>query len=184
MVGPRDISELLAPALETYLWEVADGEWAPPAATRTDADVGELIAHPPAASRPKGVVSTPDVATGAEEAVEGRVELRQPREVDTGRTGAERIMERLQEGAMDQGAVAPCGGRMEVEGVEEWNSEWMKWRKVAPGEPCVAGLVYSMDLATGTSHARLPDSLRARLHAAEAARGGDADEQPPAPFPP
>ena len=125
-----------------------------------------------------------DVATGAEEAVEERVELRQPREVDTGRTSAERSVERVREGAMDQGAVAPCGGRTEVGGVEEWMWEWREWRKVARGEPCPAGLVYCMDLATGTSHARLPDSLRGWLDAAEAARSGDAYEQPLAPFPP
>ena len=62
--------------------------------------------------------------------------------------------------------------------------EWRGWRKVAPGEPCRAGLVFSMDLATGTNHAGLPDRLRAKLDAAEAASGGDADEQPLSPFPP
>ena len=62
--------------------------------------------------------------------------------------------------------------------------EWREWRQVAPGEPCPAGLAYSMDLHAGTSWARLPDNLRARLDAAEAARGGGADERPLAPFPP
>ena len=62
--------------------------------------------------------------------------------------------------------------------------EWREWRQVAPGEPCPAGLVYSMDLHAGTSCARLPDNLRARLDAVEAARGGGADERPLAPFPP
>ena len=62
--------------------------------------------------------------------------------------------------------------------------EWREWRQVAPGEPCPAGLAYSMDLHAGTSYARLPDTLRARLDAAEAARGGGADERPLAPFPP
>ena len=138
VVGPPDISELLAQALETYRREVAGGEWAAPAATGTDADVGELIVHALAASR---VLSTPDVAMGAEEAVGGRVELRQPREVDCGRTSAERSMERVQEGAVDLGAVAPCGGRTEVEGVEEWMWEWREWRKVAPRDPCPAGSV-------------------------------------------
>ena len=42
---------------------------------------------------------------------------------------------------------------------------------MAPGEPCLAGLAYSMDLHAGTSWARLPDNLQARLDAAEAARG-------------
>ena len=55
---------------------------------------------------------------------------------------------------------------------------------MAPGEPCPAGLTYSMDLHVGTSWARLPDNLRARLDAVEAARGGGADERPLAPFPP
>ena len=60
--------------------------------------------------------------------------------------------------------------------------EWREWRQVAPGEPCPAGLAYSMDLHAGTSWARLPDNLRAWLDAAEAARGGGADERPLAPF--
>ena len=62
--------------------------------------------------------------------------------------------------------------------------EWREWRRVAPGEPCRSGLVFSMDVTTGTKHAQLPDHLRARLDTAEAASGGDADEQPLAPFPP
>ena len=44
--------------------------------------------------------------------------------------------------------------------------------------------MYSMDLHAGTSCAWLPDNLRARLDAVEAARGGGADERPLAPFPP
>ena len=39
------------------------------------------------------------------------------------------------------------------------------------------------DLHAGTSLARLPDNVRARLDAAEAARGGGTDERPLAPFP-
>ena len=62
--------------------------------------------------------------------------------------------------------------------------EWQEWRQVAPGEPCPAGLVYSMDLHAGTSCARLPDNMRARLYAVEAARGGGANERPLAPFSP
>ena len=181
VVRPPDISELLAQALDTYRQEVAGGEWATPAATGTDANVGELIAHALAASRPKGVVSTPDVAKEAEEAVE---ELRQLGEVGSGRKSAERSMARMQEGVVDLGAVAPCRGRTDVEGVEEWMWEWREWRKVAPRGPCPAGLVYSMDLDAGTGHARLPDNLQARLDAAEAARGIGADQQPLAPFPP
>ena len=55
---------------------------------------------------------------------------------------------------------------------------------MAAGEPCLAGLAYSMDLHAGTSWARLPDNLRARLDAVEAARVGGADERPLAPFAP
>ena len=62
--------------------------------------------------------------------------------------------------------------------------EWKEWRQVAPGELCPAGLVYSMDLNAGTSRARLPGNVRARLEAAEAARSGGVDERPLAPFPP
>ena len=85
---------------------------------------------------------------------------------------------------MDQGVVAPCGGRTEVEGLEESMWKWREWCKVAPREPCLAGLVYSMDLDTGTSHAQLTDNLRGRLDAAEAAWGRGAGEQPLAPFRP
>ena len=181
---PPDISELLAQAVETYRREAAGGAQAEPAATGTHTDVGVVFAQALAASRQQGVVSTPDVATVTVEGVGERVELRQPKDVDAGRTSAERSVEQMQEGAMDQGAVAPCGGRTEVEGVEEWMWEWREWLNVAPGEPCPAGVVFCMDLATGTNHARLPDSLRARLDAAEAAGGGDANKQPLAPFPP
>ena len=118
MVSPADISELLEKAPETYRREVAGSEWAAPTAPGTDADVGELIAKALATSRPKGVVSTPDVAKGAEEAVEGRVELRQPREVDSERT-AQQSMARMQEGAVDLEAVAPCGGVRRLRG---WRS--------------------------------------------------------------
>ena len=140
VAGPPDMSALLAQSMEAYGREAAGGEQAEPAATWTDGDVGELIAQALAPSRHQGVVSTPDVATGAEEAVERRVKLRQRREVGAGRTSAERGVERMQEGVMDQGAVAPCGGCTEVEGVEEWMWEWREWRKVAPGEPCPPGL--------------------------------------------
>ena len=85
---------------------------------------------------------------------------------------------------MDSGVVEPSRERAKVEEVEDWMWEWRKWRQVALGEPCPAGLVYSMDLHAGTSCARLPDDLRARLDAVEAARGGVADERPLAPFPP
>ena len=60
--------------------------------------------------------------------------------------------------------------------------EWREWRQVAAGMPCPAGLVYTMDLHAGTNCARLPDNLRARMDAVEAARGGGADKRPLAPF--
>ena len=85
---------------------------------------------------------------------------------------------------MGSGVVEPSGERAKEEGVEDRMWEWRDWRQVAPGEPCPAGLAYSMDLHAVTSWARLPDNLRARLDAVEAARGGGADERPLAPFPP
>ena len=93
-------------------------------------------------------------------------------------------MPEAQAPAVGGGVVQPSGERAKGEGVEDWMWEWREWRQVAPGEPCPAGLAYSMDLHAGTSWARLPDNLRARLDAAEAARGGGADERPLAPFPP
>ena len=83
---------------------------------------------------------------------------------------------------MGSGVVEPSGEHAKVEGVEDWMWEWREWRHVVPREPCPAGLVYSMDLHAGTSCARLPDNLRERLDAAEAARGEGADERPLAPF--
>ena len=52
VVRPPDISELVAQALDTYRREVAGGEWAALAASRMEADLGELIAQaPPPAAR-------------------------------------------------------------------------------------------------------------------------------------
>ena len=101
VAGPPDFSKLLALALETYRRAAAGGEQAEPPATGTEAEVGELIAQALAASRQQGVESMAAVATGEEEAVEGRVKLRQPREFDAGRTNAEQSTERMQEGAID-----------------------------------------------------------------------------------
>ena len=151
-----------------------------------DADhssMGALIAQVLAASRQQGAVSTRDVARMAEDAVGEQVGVDQPSDVDAGRTSAERSIEQMQEGAADQGAVAPYVGRTVVEEVEGWMWEWREWRTVASGEPCPARLVFSMALTTGTNHARLPDRLRALFDAAEAAGGGDGDEQPLAPTP-
>ena len=67
-------------------------------------------------------------------------------------------------------------------GVEDRMWEWRKWQQVAPGEPCPAVGVYSMDVNAGTSLARLRDNLRARLEAVEEARARGAGERPLAPF--
>ena len=164
---PPDIRELLAQALDTYRREVAGGEGAAQAAPGKEADVGELIAQALATFTPR-----------AEEAKEGLSE-----EAGSGGQSTELGVTETQERAADDGAVEPSRERAGVEGVEVWMWEWREWRQVAPGEPCSAGLVYSMDLHAGTSCARLPDNLQARLDAVEAARGGGADEQPLAPFP-
>ena len=165
---PPDISELLAHALDTYRREVAGGEGAVQAAAGKEADVGELIAQ-----------ALADVTPRAEEAKEERSQ-----EAGSEGSGTKRGVTEMEERAAGNGAVEPSGERAEVEGMEDWMWEWREWRKVAPGEPCPAGLVYSMDLNAGTSGARLPDNLPARLDAVEAARGGGADERPLAPFPP
>ena len=166
--GPRDISELFAQALDAYRWEAAGGEGAAQAAPGSEADVGELIAQALAAVAPRMEEAKEEPSEGA----------------DSGGQGTERGVHETQAQAMDSGVVEPSGERAKVEGVEDWMREWREWRQVAPGEPCPAGLVYSMDLHAGTSCARLPDNLRARLDAVEAARGGGADERPLAPFPP
>ena len=166
--GPRDISELLAQALDAYWREAAGGEGAAQAAPGSEAEVGELIAQALAAVAPR-----------TEEAKEEQSEG-----VDSGGQGAERGVQETQAQAMASGVVEPSGERAKVEGVEGWMWERREWRQVAPGEPCPAGLVYSMDLHAGTSYALLPDNLRARLDAVEAAKGGGAHERPLAPFPP
>ena len=166
--GPLHISEQLAQALEAYRRTGAGGDRAAPEGLGRGADAGELIAHALAAVAPR--------AEGARE---------EPSEVvasvgqDTGRGVPE--AQALAEGG---GVVEPSGRRAKGAGVGDWMWEWREWRHAAPGEPCPAGLAYSMDLHAGTSWARLPDNLRARLDAAEAARGGGADERPLAPFPP
>ena len=164
VAGPRDISELLAQALEAYRRTAAGSDGAAP----EGADAGELIAQALAAVAPRadGAKEKPSeaVASGGQDAGRGVPEARTPAE--------------------GGGVVEPSGRRAKGEGVEDWMWEWREWRQVAPGEPCPAGLAYSMDLHAGTSWARLPDNLRARLDAAEAARGGGADERPLAPFVP
>ena len=166
--GPRDISELLAQALDAYRREAAGDEGAAQAAPGSEADVGELIAQALAAVAPRTEEAKEEPSEGA----------------DSGGRGTGRGVQETQAQAMGSGVVEPSGERAKVEGVEDWMWEWREWRQVAPGEPCPAGLVYSMDLHAGTSCARLPDNLRARLDAVEAARGGGADERPLAPFPP
>ena len=179
VVRPLDISELRAQALDTYRREVAGGEWAAHAASGMEADVGELIAQALAANRPRVDVSAPDVTTSVEEAKE---EL--SGEAASEGPSTERGVAGMQERVADDGRVESRGERAEVEGVEDSMWEWRELRKLAPGEPCPAGLVYSMDLNAGTSCAPLPDNLRARLEAVKAARSRGAGERPLAPFPP
>ena len=164
VAGPRDISELLAQALEEFRWTAVGSGGAAP----EGADAGELIAQALAAVAPRteGAKETPTEA------------------VSSGGQGAGRGVPKAQKPAEGGGVVEPSGGRAKGEEVEDWMWEWREWRQVAPGEPCPAGLAYRMDLHAGTSWARLPANLRARLDAAEAARGGGADERPLAPFPP
>ena len=164
VAGPRDISELLAQALEEYRRTAVGSGGAAP----EGADAGELIAQALAAVAPRteGAKETPTeaVSSGGQDAGRGVPKAHAPAE--------------------GGGVVEPSGGRAKGEGVEDWMWEWREWRQVAPGEPCLAGLAYRMDLHAGTSWARLPANLRARLDAAEAAKGGDTDERPLAPFPP
>ena len=164
VAGPRDISELLAQALEVYRQTAAGSDGAAP----EGADAGKLIAQALAAVAPRaeGAKEKPAeaVASGGQDAWRGVPEAQTPAE--------------------GGGVVEPSGRRAKEEGVEDWMWELREWRQGAPSEPCQAGLAYSMDLHAGTSWARLPDNLRARLDAAEAARGGGADERPLAPFPP
>ena len=162
--GPRDISELLAQALEEYRRTAVRSGGAAP----EGADAGELIAQALAAVAPR-----------TEGAKETRTEA-----VSSGGQDAGRGVPKAHTPAEGGGVVEPSGGRAKGEGVEDWMWEWREWRQVAPGEPCPAGLAYRMDLHAGTSWARLPADLLARLDAAEAARGGGADERPLAPFPP
>ena len=109
----------------------------------------------------------------------------QPSErADSGGQATKRGVQEAQAQGMGSGVVKPSGEPAKVEGVEDWMPEWRDWIQVAPGEPCPAGLAYSMDLHAGTGWARLPDNLRARLDPVEAARGGGADGRPLAPFPP
>ena len=166
--GPQDISELLAQAPEAYRRTATGGDGAAPEARRRGADAGELITQALAAVAPR-----------AEEAKEKPSEV-----VGSGGQDAGRGVPEAQAPAEGGGVVEPSGRCAKGEGVEDWMWEWRKWRQVAPGEPRLAGLAYSMDLYAGTSWARLPDNLRARLDAAEAARGGGADKRPLAPFPP
>ena len=151
VASPRDISELLAQALEAYRRTAAGSDGAAP----ERADAGELMAQALAAVAPR-----------AERAKEKPSEA-----VASGGQDAGRGVPEAQTPAVGGGVVEPSGRRAKGEGVEHWMWEWREWRQVAPGEPCPPGLAYSMDLHAGTSWAQLPDNLRARLDAAEAARG-------------
>ena len=164
VAGPRDISELLVQALEAHRQTAAGSDGTAP----EGADAGGSIAQALAAVAPR--------TEGAKE---------EPSEAfSSGGQDAGRGMPEAQTPAEGGGVVEPSGRRAKGEGVEDWMWEWREWRRVAPGEPCPAGLAYSMDLHAGTGWARLPANLRAQLDAAEAARGGGADERPLAPFPP
>ena len=165
---PQDIRELLLQALDAHRRAAAGGDGAAPEAPGREAGVGELIAQALAAVAPR--------AEGAKE---------KPSEVvASGGQDAGRGVPEAQASVVGGGVVEPSGQRAKGEGVEDWMWEWREWRQVAPGELCLAGLAYSMDLHAGTSWARLPDHPQARLDAAEAARGGSADERPLGPFPP
>ena len=165
--GPRDISDLLAQALEAYRRAAAGGDGAAPEAPGRRADAGKLIAQALAALAPR--------AEGAKEKLS--------EVVASGGQDAGRGVPEAQAPAVGCRVVEPSWRRAKGDGVEDWMWEWREWRQVAPGEPSPAGLAYSMDLHAGTSWARLPDNLRARLDAADAARGRGADERPLAPFP-
>ena len=191
-----DISGLLEQALAKCRQEAASSGQMEPAAAGVDtaghSGISVLIEQALAAGRQQEMVSAQGVATIAGEAAGGEIGLDQSIDVDAGRTSADRNTDQMQEeaavraaeGGASQEAMAPYRGRTVVEGVEGWMWEWREWHEVVPREPCPAGLEFHIDFATGTNRARLPDRLRALLDAAEAAGGGDADEQPLAPFPP
>ena len=120
MAGPRDISELLAQALEAHRRTAAGSDGAAP----EGADAGELIAQALAAVAPRaeGAKEKPSeaVASGGQDAGRGVPEAQTPAE--------------------GGGVVEPSGRRAKEEGVEDWMWEWREWRQVAPGQPCPAGL--------------------------------------------
>ena len=62
---PRDISELLAQALDTYRREVAGGEGGAQAAQGNEADVGELIARALATVTPRTEEATEELSEEA-----------------------------------------------------------------------------------------------------------------------
>ena len=94
------------------------------------ADAGELIAQALAA-----------VALRAEGAKEKPSEVVAP-----GGRNAGRGLQEAQTPAEGGGVVEPSGRRVKEGGVEDWMWEWREWRQVVPGEPCPAGLAYSMDV--------------------------------------
>ena len=122
--GPRDISELLALALDAYRRAAAGSEGAVPGAPGREADVGELIAQALVAVAPR-----------TEEAKEEPSERVDSWGQDTGRGVPEAQVQ-----AMGSGVLEPSGERAKEEGVENWMWEWRDWRQVAPAEPCPAGL--------------------------------------------
>ena len=155
-------------------------------------DISVLIEQALAACRHQEAVGEQGVAPEVEEAASGEIGRDESIAVNARRTSADRDAHPMQEDAVvraakvwvSQEAVAQYGGRMAVEGVEEWMWEWREWRVVVPRKACPDGLDFHMDFATGTNRERLPARLKEVLDAAESAGGGDADEQPLAPFPP
>ena len=119
VAGPRDISELLAQALEEYRRTAVGSGGAAP----EGADAGELIAQALAA-----------VARGTEGAEETPTEA-----VSSGGQDAGRGVPKAHTPAEGGGVVEPSGGRAKGEGVEDWMWEWREWRQVAHGELCPAG---------------------------------------------
>ena len=102
--GPRDISQLLAHALDAYRREAAGGEGAAQAAPGTEADVGELIAKALAAVAPRMEDANEEPSEGA----------------DSGGQGTERGVQETQAQAMGSGLLEPSVERAKVEGVEDW----------------------------------------------------------------
>ena len=124
-VGPRDISELLAQALDAYRRTTAGGDGAAPEAPGTGADAGELIAQALATVAPR--------AEGAKE--------RPSEVVASGGQDAGRRVPEAQAAAEGSGVVEPSGRRAKGEGVENWMWEWREWRDMVTVQEANLGWV-------------------------------------------